>query len=296
MEQMTIVLSKFESHDEETFQAQKEVWTEYSKEFSDATGVKYYWAHQEKEDGVYYIGVNLFPSKESRDSWVENYDVDAETAKFDQKMYEKTGKLDAVVMTTGQVKFGPFNDLSSSDYALGLNNKLMGQVNVVRIGLDYINDAGSFTLTSGILNQEPIYMGVSAAMVNGAVDGFVLGSAQELPRGIRINTVSPTVVTEALGKYDAYFPGFESVSVKSVANAYRKSIAGLMSGKVIKAGNTIAFLEGEILDKKKEISIFRTLRFWRSLVHLPETGGVHSRRSTESQPVWPITAVSIWMR
>ena len=92
MEQMTISLSKFEKHDEETFQAQKEVWTEYSKEFSDATGVKYYWAHQEKEDGVYYIGVNLFPSKKSRDTWVENYDVDAETAKFDQKMYEKTGK------------------------------------------------------------------------------------------------------------------------------------------------------------------------------------------------------------
>ena len=40
MEQMTISLSKFEKHDEETFQAQKEVWTEYSKEFSDATGVK----------------------------------------------------------------------------------------------------------------------------------------------------------------------------------------------------------------------------------------------------------------
>ena len=92
MEQMTIVLSKFESHDEETFQAQKEVWTEYSKEFSDATGVKYYWAHQEQEDGVYYIGVNLFPSKSSRDAWMESYDVDAATAEFDAKMVEKTGK------------------------------------------------------------------------------------------------------------------------------------------------------------------------------------------------------------
>ena len=93
MEQMTISLSKFEKHDEETFQAQKEVWTEYSKEFSDATGVKYYWAHQEQEDGVYYIGVNLFPSKASRDAWMESYDVDAGTAEFDAKMVEKTGKL-----------------------------------------------------------------------------------------------------------------------------------------------------------------------------------------------------------
>jgi len=92
MEQMTVLLSKFESHDEETFQAQKEIWTEYSKEFSDATGVKYYWAHQEQEDGVYYIGVNLFPSKASRDAWVENYDADAVTAEFDAKIVEKTGK------------------------------------------------------------------------------------------------------------------------------------------------------------------------------------------------------------
>ena len=92
MEQMSIVLSKFESHDEETFQAQKEVWTEYSKEFSDATGVKYYWAHQEQEDGVYYIGVNLFPSKESRDAWIASYDVAAGEAEFDAKMLEKTGK------------------------------------------------------------------------------------------------------------------------------------------------------------------------------------------------------------
>ena len=88
MEQMTIVLSKFESHDEELFKL-KRFWTEYSKEFSDATGVKYYWAHQEQEDGIYYIGVNLFPSKESRDAWMESYDVDAGTAEFDAKMVEK---------------------------------------------------------------------------------------------------------------------------------------------------------------------------------------------------------------
>ena len=79
-------------------------------------------------------------------------------------------------------------------------------------------------------------MGVSAAMVNGAIDGFVTGSAIELPRGIRINTVSPTVVTEALGKYDAFFPGYDSVDILSVANAYRKSISGLSTGKVIKVG------------------------------------------------------------
>ena len=162
--------------------------------------------------------------------------VDISSEKSIKDMYEKIGKLDAVVMTTGKVKFAALKDLSVDDYTLGLDNKLMGQVNVVKIGLDYMNDGGSFTLTSGILNIEPIYMGASAAMVNGAIDGFVTASAIEMPRGIRINSVSPTVVTEALGKYDAFFPGFEPVSVNTVASAYRKSISGLSTGKIIRVG------------------------------------------------------------
>ena len=96
----------------------------------------------------------------------------------------------------------------------------------------YINDHGSFTLTSGILNRDPIPQGSSAAMVNGALDAFVKAAACELNRGIRINIVSPTVVVEAMHKYADYFPGFEPVAVGSVANAYIKSIAGVQTGQV----------------------------------------------------------------
>jgi NAD(P)-dependent dehydrogenase (short-subunit alcohol dehydrogenase family) len=118
---------------------------------------------------------------------------------------------------------------------VGLNSKLMGQVNCVLIGLDYMNDLGSFTLTSGILNHDPIAAGASAAMVNGAIDGFVTSAAIEMPRGIRINAVSPTVVTEALNQYGPYFRGFEPVPVQRVAHAFSKSVEGLQTGRIYPA-------------------------------------------------------------
>ncbi|HRD68538.1 MAG TPA: short chain dehydrogenase [Legionella sp.] len=149
-----------------------------------------------------------------------------------ERMYQDVGKLDAVISTTGKVHFGVFPEITEEQFAVGLNNKLMGQVNLVSVGLNYINDQGSFTLTSGILNRDPIYLGSSAAMVNGAIDGFVKSAAIEMPRGIRINAVSPTVVAESMDKYADFFPGFVSVPAIIVAQAYVKSVEGRQTGQV----------------------------------------------------------------
>lgn len=148
-----------------------------------------------------------------------------------KKMYAKVKNLDAVVMTTGSVHFGLLADMNAELYKKGLDSKLMGQVNVVLEGMKHLNDKGSFTLTSGILNREPIVLGSSAAMVNGALDGFVKHAAIELPRGLRINIVSPTVIAEAEG-YDAYFRGFKPVSAYHAALAYSKSVEGANTGQV----------------------------------------------------------------
>lgn len=153
-----------------------------------------------------------------------------------ENLYKKIGKLDAVVATTGKVHFGEFVKMTEEEYFLGLKNKLMGQVNLVRIGLNYLNDNGSFTLTSGILSDDPIRYGVSASTVNGAINSFVMASAIEMPRGIRINAISPTVVTEAMPHYESYFRGFKSVAASEVALAYSKSVEGLQTGKVYTVG------------------------------------------------------------
>lgn len=158
--------------------------------------------------------------------------VDITSENSIKEMYRQVGLLDAVVMTTGKVIFETFTLMNAEKYQKGLQNKLMGQIHLVLQGLDYLNASGSFTLTSGILNRDPIKSGSSAAMVNGAIDGFVRSAAIEMPKALRINAVSPTVVTEALKDYAPYFRGYRPVPVAEVALAYCKSVEGLQTGQV----------------------------------------------------------------
>jgi NAD(P)-dependent dehydrogenase (short-subunit alcohol dehydrogenase family) len=149
------------------------------------------------------------------------------------EMYKKVGNIDAVVCTAGNVHFGSLTEFSEDQFMLGLQDKVMGQINLVLEGLHYINDGGSFTLTTGVLNRDPIRMGVGAATANGAIDGFVIGSAIEMPRHIRINVVSPGLLEASEERYGEYFPGHGRVSSKRVGMAYAKSVEGPNTGKVI---------------------------------------------------------------
>ncbi len=162
--------------------------------------------------------------------------VDIKDAHSIEKMYQAVSAVDAVVTAVGKVHFGEFAAMTAENYEIGLKDKLMGQVNVVLIGCKYLNDKGSFTLTSGILSHDPIRFGSSASMVNGALDSFTKAAAIEMPRGIRINTVSPTVITEAMGSYAEYFHGFEPVSAARAALAYSKSVEGLQTGQIYRVG------------------------------------------------------------
>jgi NAD(P)-dependent dehydrogenase (short-subunit alcohol dehydrogenase family) len=153
-----------------------------------------------------------------------------------ERLYEKTGEFDAVVSTTGNIHFGPFEQFTPEQFEVGLRSKLMGQVNLVTLGLKHIRSGGSFTLTSGQLNDDPIRGGVSGAMVNGALEGFVRGAAIELPRGLRINLVSPTVTEESLSAYGPFFPGQKPVPAAEAALGYTKSVEGPQTGHVYRIG------------------------------------------------------------
>ena len=151
-------------------------------------------------------------------------------------MYTSVGSVDAVIAATGSVHFAPLLSMTAEHYQVGLRSKLMGQVNLVLLGMEYLSDGGSFTLTSGLLNHDVIRQGSSAAMVNGALEGFVRGAAIEMPRSIRINLVSPTVIAESMDKYGDYFRGYVPVPVAEAALAYSKSAQGLQTGQVYKVG------------------------------------------------------------
>jgi NAD(P)-dependent dehydrogenase (short-subunit alcohol dehydrogenase family) len=151
-------------------------------------------------------------------------------------MYAKSGPVDAVVSTAGSVHFGPLAEYTEETFMLGLRQKVMGQVNLVLAGLNAVRDGGSFTLTSGVLDRDPIRMGSGAAAANGALGGFVRGAAIELPRGLRVNVVSPGLLEVSVPRYGEWFPGHEPVSSKRVGLAYAKSVEGAITGQVIVVG------------------------------------------------------------
>ena len=149
------------------------------------------------------------------------------------RMFGAIGRVDAVISTAGLAKFGPISSLTDADFALGLNSKLMGQVNLVRVGMDHVNDNGSFTLTSGILSRRPMEGSSAISMVNSALEGFGRAAALEMPRGIRINIVSPNWVVDTL-KALKMDPSI-GTPVEVVAGTYVKALEGSTSGEVLDA-------------------------------------------------------------
>ena len=149
-------------------------------------------------------------------------------------MFQKVGKLDAIVAIAGDAKWDKFKNLSEEDFYIGIKSKMMGQVNVVRLGLDYLNPGGSITLSTGILADEPVDMTTSAAMVNGAIQSFVLALALELEDNKRVNVVSADLVEDAYEKYKNYFPGNIPVPMSKVIGAYVKCIEGKINGQILR--------------------------------------------------------------
>ena len=147
-------------------------------------------------------------------------------------LFAAVGKVDAIVSTAGNVHFGPLAEMTAEQFHIGLQDKLLGEVQLALLGQRYLNDGGSITLISGILGTEPIRNGASATAVNAAIEGFVAAAAIELPRGLRINAVSPTVLTESMGTYGPFFPGFEPVPAARAALAYQRSVEGAQTGRV----------------------------------------------------------------
>lgn len=148
------------------------------------------------------------------------------------KLLRKLGTLDAIVCTAGTVHFGPLATMTDALYAIGLRDKLMGQVNLALLGQEHLRDGGSITLITGILAEQPIRAGSSASMVNGALESFVRAAAVELPRGLRINAVSPNVFAEAMPGYAPFFRGFEAIPVARAALAFSRSVEGAQTGQV----------------------------------------------------------------
>ena len=156
----------------------------------------------------------------------------AETSSI-EAMFRDVESLDALICIAGEAKWAAFDSMSEADFYIGLRSKLMGQVNLVRIGQRYLNTGGSFTLSTGILADYPVMFTTSAAMVNGAIHSFVKAAALEMVNGTRINVVSSGLVEDSVERYQEYFPGHNPIPMNKVINGYVRSIEGKGSGEVI---------------------------------------------------------------
>ena len=149
----------------------------------------------------------------------------------DGAMYAEAGRLDAVAGAAGHVPYKPVIEMTAEDYRDGFRGKVLSQIELVRQGIPHVAGRGSFTLITGVLGREPIVTGSAASMANGAVEAFVRAAAIEIAPQ-RVNAVSPTVFTESLTTYAAFFPGMPSVGLSQVTQAYVRSIEGAQTGQI----------------------------------------------------------------
>jgi NAD(P)-dependent dehydrogenase (short-subunit alcohol dehydrogenase family) len=146
-------------------------------------------------------------------------------------LYARVGRVDAVINAAGVAAFKPLTELTDADFALSLNNKLMGQVNLVRYGIASVADGGSFTITAGSLAREPAPGASAVGLVNSALEGFVRSAALDLPRGLRINVVSPPWIADTL-KAIGRDPS-TGISAATAAKSYVASVEGKQTGAVL---------------------------------------------------------------
>lgn len=162
-----------------------------------------------------------------------DYQVDITSEESLRKLFKEVGHFDAVVNTVGVCEYATFEEMTEAQWMTTVMSKMMGQINIVRIGQEYIADKGSFTLITGILNLKPIPFAIADATTSGAIDTFVKCVAFEMPRGIRVNSVNPTVLAEAWDVYGDMMPGFQPVPSALVGKAFERSVDGFITGQVI---------------------------------------------------------------
>jgi nucleoside-diphosphate-sugar epimerase len=148
------------------------------------------------------------------------------------------GTLDAIISAAGRAHFAPLKDVQAaageaSKYALGLQDKLMGQVNLALASRGVLRPGGAIVLTSGTTSTDPIPGGSSLSMVNGALEAWVRAAATEWPDGVRINLVSPSLVQGTPAAALRAFAGWPVITGECVALAYIRCLQSGISGQTL---------------------------------------------------------------
>jgi NAD(P)-dependent dehydrogenase (short-subunit alcohol dehydrogenase family) len=148
--------------------------------------------------------------------------VDITSLSSIENLFKQVTNIDAVICAAGDSISENLHLMSNEKYMAGIQHKLLSQINLVLVGMKFLNDNGSFTLISGKMGEKPVKAASGKAVANGAINSFVLGAALEMPRGIRLNVVSPSKITD--------------VPATVLVAGYLKSIDTLCNGEIIRIG------------------------------------------------------------
>jgi NAD(P)-dependent dehydrogenase (short-subunit alcohol dehydrogenase family) len=112
--------------------------------------------------------------------------------------------------------------MNEEKYKAGIQQKLLAQINLVLTGINYLNKNGSFTLISGKMGERPAPGSSGKAIMNAAVNSFVLSASLEMPKGMRLNVVSPSKISD--------------IPDKDIVAAYLTCIETNVNGEIIRIG------------------------------------------------------------
>ncbi|WP_020602084.1 short chain dehydrogenase [Spirosoma spitsbergense] len=182
------------------------------------------------------VGHHVVPVSSSR----SERKVNISSEESIRALFEIISPFDGLICVAGVAHAGPLERMGHEEFYKGIRSKLMGQVNLVLQGKEHVRPNGFFTLTSGSLAEEPKPNSAGLGLVNGAINGFVVNAALDLPKGIRLNVVSPSILLESVEKY-GQSPGRLPIPALEVVEAYRQTVDGNFTGKVVRAYGSAAY-------------------------------------------------------
>lgn len=152
-----------------------------------------------------------------------------------EAMYRAAGPVDGVVGIAAHGALDEFGELTPDALYENMRAKFFGQADLVLTGQHHCTDGASFTLTSGVFADEAWPHVTGGGVISGALHSFALSAAIELPRGMRINVVSPTLVGDSADAFAGHFPGMRPVPVDELVGHYLDCVEGDGTGRVIRA-------------------------------------------------------------
>ncbi|GLK99267.1 short chain dehydrogenase [Dactylosporangium matsuzakiense] len=152
-----------------------------------------------------------------------------------EAMYRNAGTVDCVVSIAAHGALDEFTALTSDALLANMRAKFFGQVDLVLTGQHFCADRAGFVLTSGIFADQAWPRVTGGGVISGALHSFVLSAAIELPREMRINVVSPTMVGDSVDAFADQFPGMRQVPMDELVGHYLRCVEGNDTGRIIRA-------------------------------------------------------------